>query len=155
MYHITDGPEAVRLNPSYLLRPVFKSKLAKVWKTLQTPEAFRTWLEGRAELAACSWGSGNDCGPLKEFVRTLVARRMEVRGNQDRTVSISDWKHPGSKPTAELNLPSWVWKFMDGYFEAWADYWKVPGDTEYVAGSCMDAEAVLRILMTATGGWRG
>ena len=152
MYHITDGPEAVRLNPAGTLRPVFKSKLAKAWKSLQTPAAFRAWLEARD---GASWSSANQCMPIKQFVGSLVTRHMEVRGNLDHTISVSDWRHLGSKPTAELNLPSWVWKFMDGYFEAWADYWKVSGDTEYVVGGSLDVKAALRLLMVATGGRRG
>ena len=144
MYQVIDGPEHVRLNPAGELRPVFKSKLAKVHKTLQTPAAFRAWLVSQRPSSS----SSNECVPMKTFVRTLVARQMEVRACLDCTIAVSDWRHPsGKKPTAELHLPVWVWRFMHAYYEAWNEYWTTHCDnTEYIVDGVMPTESLLELL---------
>ena len=144
MYQVIDGPEACRMFPATNLRTVFKSKLVKVHKTLQTPAAFRAWLVSHRPSSS----SSNECVPMKTFVRTLVARQMEVRACLDGTITVSDWKHGASqKPTAEMNLPPWVWRFMMAYYEAWGEYWATHcNNTEYIVDGVMPIESLLELL---------
>jgi hypothetical protein len=144
MYQVIDGPEYVRIDPTQL-RPFFKSALKKVHKACQTPEAFRAWHKTRC---GAGWEVYSECSPIKWFVRSLISRQMEVRGNLDGTITICDWRHSGSvgKPTVVMNLPAWVWKFMTEYFDAWTVYHQGIVDTEYIVDGRMPYDAVYRLL---------
>ena len=143
MYRVVIGPTD--------LRSVFISRLKKAFLAVRGPEQFRAYLESRQALQIVGYRTHDTCLPLEAFLGGIFSSRMRIYvGCADPRVLVEDRMHVGfSKPTAELEVPSWAERFIARYFEVWGE-WHKDGTSAYIDDCCMDAGAALRILQEVT-----